>query len=251
MSKMNDSLGDRMKHNYENRYRFYLTRRVPVITRVDGKAFHSLPLKKPFDTDFMTTMVNAARHTAKEMQGFKLGYVQADEASFLLTDYDELETEAWFDYNLSKLISVTASTMTDMFVWHRPFFNDPVEKTLMRRYPIAFDARAFNIPESDVANYFLWRAKDWERNSVQMYCQAFFSHKQMEGQGRADQHEMLHSIGKNWTTDLTDQQKNGTFFTRTEVYYDVPPVWAEISELIQPVKPDPVIDPKSGAYGDV
>ena len=45
-----DSLGDRMK-GYENISRFYLTRRSPVIIRVDGKAFHTFTrgLKRPFD----------------------------------------------------------------------------------------------------------------------------------------------------------------------------------------------------------
>ena len=31
---MKDALGDRMKDFYENRYRFYLTRRMPVIIRM-------------------------------------------------------------------------------------------------------------------------------------------------------------------------------------------------------------------------
>ena len=39
MSK--DSLGDRMKEYYENVYRIKLTRRTPVIIRLDGKAFHN------------------------------------------------------------------------------------------------------------------------------------------------------------------------------------------------------------------
>ena len=33
------TLGDRMKNNYENITRYYLTRRMPVIIRIDGKAF--------------------------------------------------------------------------------------------------------------------------------------------------------------------------------------------------------------------
>ena len=35
-----DSLGDRMK-GYENAFRHYLPRRMPVIIRIDGKAFHT------------------------------------------------------------------------------------------------------------------------------------------------------------------------------------------------------------------
>lgn len=58
MSQKNkDSLGDRMKA-YENVVRNYLTRRIPVIIRVDGKAFHTFTkgMKKPFDYVLMKTM---------------------------------------------------------------------------------------------------------------------------------------------------------------------------------------------------
>jgi tRNA(His) guanylyltransferase len=50
------SIGNRMKENYENRYRFQLTRRTPVIIRLDGKAFHTFTkgLEKPFDLTLQT-----------------------------------------------------------------------------------------------------------------------------------------------------------------------------------------------------
>src|SRR4030065_891451 len=212
---MENELGDRIKRNYEDSYRIYLTRRTPVIIRVDGKAFHTLTskmkkhLEAPFFPHFMNSMLYAAEKTAEEMQGFKLGYVQSDEASFLLTDYDKLETEAWFNYNLNKIVSVSASTMT-------AYFNDFWElgMTGLEGKVSVFDARAFNIPKEEIANYFLWRCQDWERNSLSMYCQAFFSHKELMNKGREEQHEMLHSIGKNWATDLSPREKNGTFIFR-------------------------------------
>jgi tRNA(His) 5'-end guanylyltransferase len=45
-----DSLGDRMKE-YENISRIYLTRRMPAIIRIDGKAFHSFTrgFIRPYD----------------------------------------------------------------------------------------------------------------------------------------------------------------------------------------------------------
>ena len=48
-------IGDRMKANYENRSRHMLVRRMPVIVRVDGKAFHTYTqrLNKPFDQLFI------------------------------------------------------------------------------------------------------------------------------------------------------------------------------------------------------
>ena len=45
------SLGDRMKQ-YERNHKYYLIKKVPVIVRIDGRAFHSLKLDKPYDLNF-------------------------------------------------------------------------------------------------------------------------------------------------------------------------------------------------------
>ncbi len=201
-----DSLGNRMKM-YENTYRYHLLRKVPVIVRVDGRAFHSLTrhMSKPFDPGFMDSMISAAIHTAEGMQGFKLGYVQSDESSFLLHDFDHDETEAWFDYNINKVVSISASTMS-------VYFNLALSRYTQDFGSLGvFDGRSHNIPNEDTPNYFFWRYQDCKRNSLQMYCQSFFSHKQLHGKGWSDQHVMLHGIGKNWTTGLSWREKNGTF----------------------------------------
>jgi tRNA(His) guanylyltransferase len=239
MTNAKDSLGDRMKANYEDRGRHYLVRRTPVVIRVDGRAFHTLArgLDKPFDLSLGDAMMCAAAEVAEDMQGFKLGYVQSDEASFLLTDYVTLQTGAWFDYNKSKIETISASCMTAHFNRH---FSRPHRLAM-------FDARAFNIPREEVANYFLWRAKDWERNSVSMYCGAYFSAKQMHGQGRADQHEMLHSVGKNWATDLPERWRNGTWLIRGEngvgFRHDILPVFADIDAVVSPLLQEATTNP--------
>lgn len=193
------TLGDRMKE-YESASKFKLTKKVPVILRLDGKAFHTFTRGlQPFDYNITSSMLIGACAVMKEIQGAKLLYQQSDEVSILITDYDKPETEAWFDYNISKMNSVAASVMT-------AHFNRDYQGSLAY-----FDCRCFNIPREDVVNYFLWRAKDWERNSLSMYCRKFFSAKQLHKKNRAEQHEMLHSINKNWTTDLCEQDRNGTF----------------------------------------
>lgn len=107
-----DSLGDRMKHNYEDRYRIYLTRRTPVIIRIDGKAFHSFikGLNRPYDMLMKNSMWATAKELCENIMGCQLAYIQSDEISLLLTDYKKLTTEAWFDYNLQKVCSVLART---------------------------------------------------------------------------------------------------------------------------------------------
>jgi len=182
--KMNDSLGDRMKKNYEDRTRFKLIRRTPVIIRLDGKAFHTLTrgMEKPFSNKFADDMAKTAMYLCGEIQGAKLAYVQSDEISILLTDFDRLNTDAWFDYNLQKLVSVSASMAS-------VYFNELGSKTYA-----FFDSRAFNLPKEEVANYFVWRQKDWIRNSVSLLAQANFSHKQLQGKNQYDMKLML--LGK-------------------------------------------------------
>jgi len=66
-----DALGDRMKEFYENRSKHYLPRRVPVIIRLDGKAFHTFTkgLKRPYDEIFHNTMNATMKYLCENIQG--------------------------------------------------------------------------------------------------------------------------------------------------------------------------------------
>jgi tRNA(His) guanylyltransferase len=221
------SLTDRIKR-YEKTFSFQTMNRMPVMIRVDGRAFHNFTreLDKPFSRHFINAMVWSALEVAKEIQGFKVGYVQSDEATFCLTDYDRLETQGWFDYDLSKMVSISAALMSSAF---------HVRCRLATSKTI-FDSRAFSVPPDDVVNAFLWRAKDWERNSLQMYARSFFSHKELMNKNHSEIHEMLHGIGKNWTTDLTDQERNGTFLISgvegIETWTGILPTYQAINQAI-------------------
>jgi tRNA(His) 5'-end guanylyltransferase len=225
-------IGDRFKTNYEAPACHHLTRRTPVVVRVDGRAFHTFTrnnFKRPFAIKFHDSMVGAALYVASQMQGFKLGYVQSDEVSFLLTDYDNFQTEPWFGYRKSKVETISASLMTAAFA------------RCMRLVGITdlatFDARAFNVPESEVVNYFLWRAQDWARNSVNMYAQAHFSHQLLQKCSCTDMHEMLYSKGLNWVTDLMENERNGTYLVGDSERTDILPNYTAIETLWNEVKP--------------
>lgn len=88
MAKKNDSLGDRMK-GYEGVSRNFLTRRVPAIIRLDGKAFHTFTkgMEKPFDPVLTQAMQETMKYLCENIQGCVLGYTQSDEITLVLTDY--------------------------------------------------------------------------------------------------------------------------------------------------------------------
>jgi len=213
------NIGDRMKL-YEKTFHFNTIHRMPVMIRVDGRAFHSFTrgMDKPFDKRLINSMIYSAVNTSKDMQGFKVAYIQSDEVTFCLTDYDDLDTQGWFDYDLAKIVSISASLMTAFFI--NALFN---KDNINIHKPPVFDSRAFTIPKEEVVNCFLWRAQDWKRNSLEMYARHFFSHKQLLNKNQADIHEMLHGIGNNWTTDLSEVERNGTFIIGSELRTDILP----------------------------
>ena len=197
MKNRKDSLGDRMKE-YENISRIYLTKKSPVIIRIDGKAFHTFTrgLKKPFDPLFMEVMQIAAQKLCAAISGCKLAYIQSDEISLLLTDYDTTDTQPWFDNNLQKLVSVSASIATlafnkafeqcadRVFDAYSDMWNISESETKYRDCLITcvskgamFDARAFILPKEEVCNYFIWRQQDATRNSILSVAQSVFQQR--------------------------------------------------------------------------
>lgn len=232
-----DSLGDRMKQ-YENIPKNQLMRRQPVIIRIDGKAFHTFTrgFQRPFDDILIESMQETMKYLCENIQGCKMGYCQSDEISLLLTDYENINTAAWFDYQVQKMCSIAASMATLVFnrAFSKAFYkwgnenlpdwdmggtNKPVDEKLIKLCNIyesasekgaMFDARCFSIPKEEVCNYFQWRQMDCTRNSIQMVGQANFSHKELQNKKNADIQEMLFSQkGINWN-DFSTVEKRGS-----------------------------------------
>lgn len=228
-----DSLGDRMKQ-YEGIPRINLMRRNPVIIRIDGKAFHTFTrgFRRPFDDILIESMQETMKYLCENIQGCKIGYCQSDEISLLLVDYENINTAAWFDYQVQKMCSIAASMATlafnqvfwdkirdldhDYYEYPTKEFNELIEiyyKALEKG--AMFDARCFSIPKEEVCNYFLWRQNDCVRNSIQMVAQANFSHKQLQNKSCDELQEMLwQEKNINWN-DFETVKKRGSCCTKT------------------------------------
>lgn len=229
--KRGDSIGDRMKGYYENIPKTRLVRRLPVIIRVDGKAFHTFlkGFKKPFDEILIEVMDETSKYLCKNIMGAKLAYVQSDEISILLTDYDRLNTEAYFNYEVEKICSVVASMATLAFnknlarlteefatdVLNIPStYNIEEERKYIETLRKAvdrgalFDARCFNIPKEEVTNYFYWRQLDASRNSIQLVGHAYFSDAELYKKSCNEIQDMLVlNKGVNWNNYATYQKR--------------------------------------------
>lgn len=216
-----DSLGDRQKR-HELSGQQHLPLRIPAIVRIDGRAFSSITKKmfgKGYNHDFSLIMAQVAKTVMEQMQGCDFAYGQSDEISFLLTDYRTIRTSAWFDNNISKLVSVSASAAASEFTRQTGEF-------------VTFDSRAFSVPQDDVCNYFLWRQQDSTRNAIQMAGREYFSHKELHRKSTSDIQEMLlskHGINFN---DYPIMRKRG--YCIVEGYLnDAIPIFSQDRQFIE------------------
>lgn len=224
-----DSLGDRIKR-YEIVSQNQLIRRMPVIIRLDGKAFHTFTKKitpkndsslafGPFSHKLHDIMADVTYYLADNIQNAKFAYTQSDEISILLTDWENFGTEQFFDGNVQKIVSVSASMATAVF--NNAFAQKFTNELSVRENLAFFDSRVFNIPKEDVTNYFIWRQQDTSRNSVQMLGRHYFSHKQLQNKNNSQIQDMLMlEHGINWN-DLHVWKKRGTCVFKGSSYTQV------------------------------
>lgn len=232
---VHDDLGTRMKTFYEEIPKSKLMRRTPVAIRVDGRSFHTFTrgFNVPFDDALIKTMQETMKYLCENIQGCVLGYTQSDEITLILVDYKNLTSAAFFDYEVQKICSITASMATMAF--NRYFRENVFESAAIaaigfnknRPYVEAhanamkkgamFDARCFNIPKEEVANLIYWRQLDATRNSIQMVGQANFSHNELQNKSCNDvQNMLLTQKNINWN-DLPTYQKRGSCCVKKEI----------------------------------
>lgn len=239
-------LAKRMK-GYESVSKTRLASRMPVIIRLDGRSFHTFTrgFKKPFDEVLIKSMQDTMKYLCENIQGCVLGYHQSDEITLALVDYKKLNSSSWFDNEVQKICSISASMATMAF---NKFFKSNVEKMIseyncslvpqcmeiqMKRDEYhrillkavskgaMFDARCFNIPKEEVTNNIYWRQLDATRNSIQMVGQDNFSQKELHGKSCNKIQDMLFTQkGINWNNFPT-YQKRGSCCVRNKIVISV------------------------------
>jgi tRNA(His) 5'-end guanylyltransferase len=145
---------------------------LPIIARLDGRAFHTLTkgLDKPFDSGFCTLMSDVAKAVMYKSSAL-VAYTQSDEISLIFYS-GNIESEIFFGGKLFKMTSILASLCTAEFNNLKSGFDST------RELPSGlFDCRVFQVPsKTEACNYLVWREQDSIRNSILSLGQYFFSH---------------------------------------------------------------------------
>lgn len=257
---VHDDLGTRMKTYYEQVPKYRLFRRTPVAIRIDGKAFYTFTrgFQKPFDEVLGNSMVRTMEYLCQNIQGCVFGYTQSDEITLLLIDYQKLTSSAWFDYEVQKICSISASMATMAF---NKFFVEEVDNwfnkvssdarthsmvtedwELYKAYNNSiergamFDARCFNIPKEEACNLVYWRQLDATRNSIQMVGQANFSHKTLQGCSCNTIKAMLYDDkGISWENYPTRWKRGVAWTKETGIDYEMPILKGENRKYVDEV----------------
>jgi len=209
-----DTLGVEQK-KYETMRLERMMPKIPIIARLDGKAFHTFTkgLNRPFDINLQQCMQNTMLVLAEKFN-VDLAYTQSDEIS--LVWYNTHQEKMLFDGRSDKYTSLLAATASTAF------YKEVVQllPAKVKETPV-FDCRVFQVPNAQtVFENIVWRWMDARKNSVSMLASSHFTDKELHGKSTKQRKEMLNDISVYWD-NLSDACKTGTFCKRTEYLKEV------------------------------
>lgn len=168
-------LGDRMKRYERIGVAPEFLPTLPVIVRLDGRAFHTFTrgFDRPYHKPFNLLMWEVTGKLMLETRAV-MGYTQSDEISLVLHTDNPL-SQIYFNGRRDKINSILAAKCSVEFCMKTQHY-------LNTNRTAEFDCRSFQLPsKNEVCNYLVWREQDATRNSIQLLGQANFSHKQLQG----------------------------------------------------------------------
>lgn len=194
------------------------TRGMPLLVRLDGRAFHTYTrgMRRPYDERLSRCMIETTKALVKDSQA-RVGYTQSDEITLLFwADPAFPSSEFPFDGRFQKLTSVLAGLASAQFALLA--YDALPEK---RGQVPHFDARAWSVPTTELAvEAVAWRVADARKNSIAMAAQSVYSHKQLLNKGSDEQLRMLREAGIDWPL-YPDFFRVGSFIRRVNVQVQI------------------------------
>lgn len=212
---------------------YRLPKKTYVMGMLDGKNFSRLiknHYEKPFSDVFINMMNETAKYVCKNVQNCKFAYTQSDEITFVLTDFDGEGTSAFFDFRLSKMLSIIASLATAKFnqlvtlnLLDTPCSSEDMKCIIRDMQLVQFDCKVWDAKEyNNVYAYLLWRQIDCVRNSKQQAAQTYLPHKTLLNKSTDEQVALLlKEKGIDWN-DYDDGKKYGRFIYKEAIEKEGP-----------------------------
>lgn len=219
-----DSFGDRMKQYEDTESMRKLDSALPILIRLDGRAFHTLTknLEKPFAFGFQQLMKQTTVYLAEETNAI-VAYTQSDEISLVLVT--KPDSEAYFGGRVQKICSALAAACSVKFNYEL----SGVYPCLGMKFP-TFDCRVWNVPNLlEAANTILWRHQDAVKNSISMAAHAYLGHKKVQGLNGEEKKRLLLSEKNIRWEDYSETSKHGCLILKKTI--ETPFTTEEIEKL--------------------
>lgn len=232
------TIGDRCKAYEAAETERKAMRGIPLMARLDGKAFHTFTrgLERPYDERMSHCMVETTKYLVDKMHA-RVGYTQSDEITLMWWEEEQGPAQFPFDGKFHKLTSVLAGMASAKFT-------KMVQETLPNKANAVpcFDCRVWQVPTLNAAvEVFVWREDDAVKNSISAAAQSVYSHKELLGKHSGQQQEMLFQRGINWN-DYPAFFKRGTYVQRkTSAKFLTEQELAKIPAKHRPAADEPVV----------
>lgn len=224
-----------------------------AVIMLDGRSFsHKIKnkFKKPFDDDFVRMMNETTKYLCENIQGALCGYCQSDEIHIVISDFvksyklhedwsvtptdKEGISSAFFQYRISKILSIVASMATSKFnqlmaeyrvskiIGCPASAGDTVQMCIdaVNGPLYEFDCKVWNLPNAnDVYAWLLYRQIDCIRNSKQQLAQTYLPHKELLKLHTDKQIELLKERKNIDWNAFPDGLKHGRIVYKTENEY--------------------------------
>lgn len=200
-----------------------------ILVMVDGHCFSKMIKKKferPFDKEFINMMNETAKYLCENIQGAKMAYVQSDEISILITDFDTPKTDSYFSFRLCKMQSLIAAMATAKFnqmyarynFYHYLEYTDFEADKLAKCVPLCtFDCKAWTVPNAnDAYAWFLYRQLDCIKNSKSQTAQSYLPHNTLVRKNADEMIELTkEKCGVDWN-EYPNDMKFGRIIKKIE-----------------------------------
>jgi len=110
------TLKDRITE-YEQAYEFKFTKKLPILIKLNGRGFSKTTslLTKPFSEEYLNTMSTVIMKLAHDLEGVCFIYSFNDQIFIIIRNDQNVETEAWYDNKIQKIVSASAAIATINF----------------------------------------------------------------------------------------------------------------------------------------
>ncbi len=181
-----------------------LMRKLPIVINLNGRSFRRITqgIEKPYSTDFSNVMCATAIKLCHEISGAVFAYIFNDDITIVARNDQSVETQAWFQNDIQKIVSVSASIAT------LEFANAAKSFDLILNGEATFTSNVYTVPSTmEAINVLILKQQLCQQTSLNFSAFYELSHRYgddaidiLQNRSPEEKEELLAQCGQHYTT---------------------------------------------------